>query len=183
MCLYAHNRLFCPPNCSDHPRSHVARRLPDVIGEVGVMKSLVVSTIIAVAVSAATSDARLNAAGAGDPAASTTRQTPPQAAPADRQKLTVRVTPLVRFVRGDARGMAIVPRHADNRLLRVILESADYYRLSELPLEGEDAPLTHPLYWQDLPPGSYCVTVQVYGATGLRGSTSIGNTQLSGPDR
>jgi hypothetical protein len=147
------------------------------------MKSLVVSTIIAVAASAATSDARLNAAGPHDHAANSTRQAQPQAAPADRQKLTVRVAPLVRLIRGDARGMVIVPRDADNRVLRVILESEDYYRLSEIPLEGEDAPLTHPLYWRDLPPGSYCVTVQVYGTTGLRGSTSIGSTQMLGGDR
>ncbi len=146
------------------------------------MKSLVVSTIIAVAVGAATSDGRLNAA-ADDRAAHATRQPQPQAASADRQKLTVRVTPLVRLIRGDARGMAIVPRHADNRLLRVILESEDYYRLSEIQLEGEDAPLTYPLHWRDLPPGSYCVTVQVYGTTGLRGSTSIGSTQTLGGDR
>jgi hypothetical protein len=147
------------------------------------MKSVIVSTIIAVAVGAATSDARLSAAGTDHHAANATRQTQPQPPPNDRQKLTVRVTPLVRLIRGDARGMVIVPRHAENRLLRVILESEDYYRLSELPLEGEDAPLTHPLYWRDLPPGSYCVTVQVYGTTGLRGSTSIGSTQVFGPDR
>ena len=147
------------------------------------MKSLVVSTIIAVAVGTATSDAMLTAAGANNHAANATRQTQQQAQPADRQKLSVRVTPLVRLIRGDARGMAIVPRHADNRLLRVILESEDYYRLSDTPLEGEDAPLTHPLYWRDLPPGSYCVTVQVYGTTGLRGSTSLGTTQMPGSDR
>ena len=64
-----------------------------------------------------------------------------------------------------------------------LLTDEDYYRLSDIPLEGEDAPLTHPLYWPDLPPGSYCVTVQAHGTTGLRGSTSIGSTQMFGPDR
>jgi hypothetical protein len=147
------------------------------------MKSLVVTTIIAVAIGAATSDARPNAAGAADHAVKAGRQTQPQASPADSQKLTVRVSPLVRLTRGDARGIVIVPRHADNRLLRVILESDDYYTLSDSPLDGEDAPLTHPLYWRDLPPGAYCVRVQVYGTTGLRGSTSIGSTQILAPER
>jgi hypothetical protein len=40
-------------------------------------------------------------------------------------KLTVRVSPLVRLTRGDARGVVTVPRHADNRMLRVVLESED----------------------------------------------------------
>jgi hypothetical protein len=68
----------------------------------------------------------------------------------------------------------VVPRHADNRLLRVILESEDYYSRSDIQLDGQDAPQDYPLYWRDLPPGSYSVTIRVYGTAGLRGSTSIG---------
>ena len=106
-----------------------------------------------------------------------------QTAAVDVPKLTVRVTRLVSLTRGDARGLVSVPPHVNNRVLRVILESEDYYRLSEMSLEGEDAPLSYPLYWRDLPPGSYCVTVQVYGTTGLRSATSIGSTHMSAPDR
>jgi hypothetical protein len=94
---------------------------------------------------------------------------------ADGPKLTVRVSPLVRLTRGDARGVVTVPRHADNRMLRVVLESEDYYTLSELPLDGEDAAQNHLLYWRDLPPGSYRVTIQIYSATGLRDFTIIGD--------
>ena len=60
-------------------------------------------------------------------------------------------------------------------MLRVILESEDYYSLSDIQLDGEYAALSYPLSWRDLPPGSYCVTVQVYGPTGMRTSTSIGS--------
>jgi len=94
----------------------------------------------------------------------------------DTPKLTVRVAPLVRLTRGDAHGVVIVPRHADNRLLRVIIESDDYYSSSDIQLDGEDAPQNHLLYWRDLPPGFYSVTVRVYGTTGLRQSTSIHST-------
>lgn len=69
----------------------------------------------------------------------------------------------------------VEPRHSDNRMLRVVLESEDYYTLSEVPLDGEDAAQNHLFYWRDLPPGSYCVTVQVYSATGARDFTSIGD--------
>ena len=100
-------------------------------------------------------------------------------AASDAPKLTVRVAPLVRLTRGDARGVVIVPRNADNRLLRVILESEDYYTLSEIQLDGGDAPQSHVLNWRDLPPGSYSVIVRVYGTTGLRESTSIGIQPIS----
>ena len=98
-------------------------------------------------------------------------------------KLTVRVTPLIRMTPGEARAVVTVPRHAENRLLRVILESENYYTLSELPLEGEDAPLNHEFYWRDVPPGSYEVTVQVYGKSGLRDSTSTGDAHALSRDR
>jgi hypothetical protein len=108
---------------------------------------------------------------------------PVSGAAADVPKLTVRVTPLVRVTRGDASGMVSVPRHADNRVLRVILESEDYYRASDVQLDGEDAPQSHSFYWRDVPPGSYRVTVQVYGTEGLRGSTSIGSTASISTER
>ena len=102
---------------------------------------------------------------------------------ADGPTLTVRVTPLVRLTRGDARGVVTVPRHADNRMLRVVLESENYYTLSEVRLDGEDAAQNHLFYWRDLPSGSYCVTVQIYSATGLRDATSIGNIHALSHER
>jgi hypothetical protein len=101
----------------------------------------------------------------------------------DVPKLTVRLTPLVRMTRGDANGLVTVPQHVDNRVLRVILESEDYYRLSDVQLDGGDAPLSHSFYWRDLPPGSYRITVQLYGPDGLRGSTSMGSTTLMSGER
>ena len=144
------------------------------------MKSGVAGTIVIVALAAATSDRTLNAAAADRRSANSTPSTRPQSALADHATLAVRVDSLIRLSRGDARGVVTVPRHADNRMLRVILESEDYFRLSETQLEGDDAPQNHLLYWRDVPPGSYRVTVQVFGTTGLRASTSIGSTQPIG---
>ena len=101
----------------------------------------------------------------------------------DFPKPTIRFTPLVRLTRGDAQGVVTVPRHADNRVLRVILESEDYYSLSEVQLDGVDAPLSHSFHWQSLPSGSYRVTVHVYGTDGLRSSTSTGSTDLISRER
>jgi hypothetical protein len=110
-------------------------------------------------------------------AASATSAAQLRTAAVDVPKLTVRVTPLVQLTRGDARGMVSVPRHVNNRVLRVILESEDFYSLSDVQLNGEDAPQSHWFYWRDLAPGSYRVTVHVYGSDGLRGATSIGSTE------
>jgi hypothetical protein len=65
----------------------------------------------------------------------------------------------------------------------VIIESEDYYSRTDVQLDGADAPESHALYWRDLPPGSYRVTVRVYGTAGLRGSTSIGSTDLISTER
>lgn len=133
------------------------------------------TVIVGGVVAALTSGSTLNAAWDATREARANRNPQSQSAPADRSKLTVRVTPLIRLTRGEARGVVIVPRHADNRVLRVILESEDYYSLSDIQLDGEYAALSHNLSWRDLPPGSYRATVQVYGRTGMRTSTSIGS--------
>jgi hypothetical protein len=124
------------------------------------MKSRILVAAVALTAVLASHECLLNAAG-------------------DAPKLTVRVAPLVHLTRGDTRGVVVVPRHADNRLLRVILESEDYYSRSDIQLDGQDAPQDYPLYWRDLPPGSYSVTIRVYGTAGLRGSTSIGFQPIS----
>ena len=92
---------------------------------------------------------------------------------ATETRLTVRVTPLMVLVGSDARGLITVPRHSENRLVRVILESVDYYSSSDVPLDGANAAQNHFFYWRQLPPGSYEVTVEVYGVTGLRESTRV----------
>jgi hypothetical protein len=112
--------------------------------------------------------------------ARSSRERPQQERAADDSKVTVRVTPLVRLDRGDARGLVMVPRHSDNRVLRVILESEDYYSRSDIQLDGEEAARSHNLYWRGLPPGIYWVTVEVYGSTGLRDSTYLGAPQAVG---
>lgn len=115
--------------------------------------------------------------------AATSSANPRLASPgAESTTLSVHVTPLVMLTTSDARGRVTVPRHSDNRVLRVILESEQYYSCSEIQLDGGDAALTHFLQWRGLPPGAYSVTVELYGPTGLRASTRLGGaeSQLNG---
>lgn len=62
-----------------------------------------------------------------------------------------------------------VPHHADNRLLRVIADSEDYYRSSDISLEGSSAALSHVVWFKEMPAGRYNIEVTVYGTQGPRG--------------
>ena len=92
---------------------------------------------------------------------------------ADGLTLTVRITPLVRLTRSDARSVVTVRRPVDNRILRVVFESEDCYTLGKVPLDVEDAALNHLFYWRDMPSGSYGVTAQVYSRTDLARNSSL----------
>ena len=56
-----------------------------------------------------------------------------------------------------------VTPHPDNRLLRLVIDGADYYRSSDTQLEGADAARHHFFTWQSLPPGTHSVVAVVYG--------------------
>ena len=80
------------------------------------------TVIVSGAVAALTCGSTLNAARDATGEARADRDPQSQSAPVNRFKLTVCVTPLVHLTRGNARGVVVVPRHADSRLLRVIIE-------------------------------------------------------------
>src|SRR5262249_58912735 len=123
-------------------------------------------------------------------AAQDTRR-PAIAAPADDRhsevvdvpKLTVHVTPLVHLTRTDARGVVTVPKHRDNRVLRVILESQDYYTASDAELDGDNAPQSHTFYWRDLPPRPYPASVWGFRGNGLLDFAAGRTPELSAQKR
>ena len=60
---------------------------------------------------------------------------------------------------------------ADNRLLRVVAESGDFYRSSEVQLDGTNAPPLEVFEFRNLPTGLYQVTGVLVGAGGPRATT------------
>ena len=64
-----------------------------------------------------------------------------------------------------------IDSHADNRVLRVELDSPDYYRASEIQLDGAEAPRMHQILWGDLPAGHYRVAAVLLGTRGARATT------------
>ena len=68
-----------------------------------------------------------------------------------------------------------VERRERNRALTVTIDSGDYYRSSELPLEGDKAPRSHSIRYVGLPANEY----QIVGAVRTQtGSIAIARTSV-----
>lgn len=106
----------------------------------------------------------------GAEARATTRASRPKSAP--EADLMMRLTPNIVLGPADVRAVVQVPRHADNRLLRIMIDSGAYYRSSDVQLDGAEAPLTHYFVWKDLPAGNYLVALELHGTIKLLKSTS-----------
>jgi hypothetical protein len=80
------------------------------------------------------------------------------------------------------RSLVRVAPHEANRRLRIVIDSADFYRASEIELDGMQAPLNHYFAWSALPAGSYSIVATVLGADGPRASTDL-PFEVIGPRR
>ena len=83
-------------------------------------------------------------------------------------ELTLRMTPRFVSAPGFLRSLIRVVPNAENRLMRVEIDSAGYYRSSEIQLDGASAPMSHFMDWKEVPAGKYELTVTVIGASGPR---------------
>ena len=54
----------------------------------------------------------------------------------------------------------------ENRAVTIVAESDDFYRSSEIPLDGDKAPRTTTFEFRSLPPGIYEVRARLTGAGG-----------------
>ena len=71
--------------------------------------------------------------------------------------MTLAVRPTVLFAGRDVRTTVRTPRDSRNRELRIVVEAADYFKSSDVQLDGVDAPATHQFTWKELPSGAYRV--------------------------
>ena len=87
--------------------------------------------------------------------------------------LTMRIVPgLTASAPAAIAVIATIPSHEDNRALRVIAESSEFYRSSQVELNGGFAPRTTQFMFRDLPVGDYEITVILGGTRGQRASSS-----------
>ena len=107
--------------------------------------------------------ARSTAALAGSPARAAVA---PAVKPAE--DVTLRLTPRFVSAPGYLRSLIRVLPNAENRLMRVSIDSDAYYRSSEIQLDGDSAPTSHWVDFKAVPAGRYELTVEVIGQTGTR---------------
>ena len=81
-------------------------------------------------------------------------------------ELSVRMTPTVAQAPATVQLLVRVPPRAENRRLRVTIDSAAYYRSSDVQLDGDRAATVHSLRWLGIPSGEYEVVVQLIRADG-----------------
>jgi hypothetical protein len=84
------------------------------------------------------------------------------------EPLTLAVTPTVAFAPATVRIRARIEPSADNRLLTIVADGVEFYRSSDVPLEGDQAPKTVELFFKDVPGGEYEVVAVLTDATGHR---------------
>jgi len=79
-------------------------------------------------------------------------------------RLSMRVSPTVAIAPADLTVRTMVESNAANRSIEIIAESADFYRSSEIPLNGEKAARTAHFSFRNLPSGLYSVRAVLKGA-------------------
>jgi hypothetical protein len=84
------------------------------------------------------------------------------------EQLRLAVSPAQSIAPSNLRIRARVVPHADNRSLEIVAESSEFYRSSQISLEGERAAATNMFEFRGLPGGEYVVYGILTDNTGHR---------------
>jgi hypothetical protein len=88
------------------------------------------------------------------------------------EPLRMRVSPLVAMAPGFLTVRVSVEAAAENRILQVVAESPDFYRSSQIQLDGAQAAPIAVFEFRNLPSGLYQVTGVLVGVNGPRATVS-----------
>ena len=84
------------------------------------------------------------------------------------EQLKIVVSPAQSFAPSNLHIRARVVPHAENRVLEIIAESGEFYRSSQITLEGERAPATIAFEFRGVPGGEYRVSGVLTDSVGRR---------------
>jgi hypothetical protein len=84
------------------------------------------------------------------------------------EPMRMQVSPAVARAPADLVVRVSVAAAADNRSLQVIAECPEFYRSSEVQIDGLDAPSLNVFEFRNLPQGDYTITGVLTGANGRR---------------
>ena len=82
------------------------------------------------------------------------------------EKLTLRVTPNVSSAPSTVIARATVAKNSDNRWLHIEADSGEFFRSSEIQLDGDRAPLVTEIRLPNLPGGEYTVVAVLRNTMG-----------------
>lgn len=82
------------------------------------------------------------------------------------ERMTLKVSPSVSFAPANLIVRAQIEADAQNRAVEIVAESPDFYRSSEIQLDGEHAPRTNTFEFRSLPSGTYEVKATLLGPGG-----------------
>ena len=81
-------------------------------------------------------------------------------------RLAMRISPRMVYEPATLRIELSVEPDSDNRVLLIVAESVDFYRSSEIQLDGERAPRTNVVSYRSLPARDYSVQGVLVGTDG-----------------
>jgi hypothetical protein len=84
----------------------------------------------------------------------------------EHDRLTLRVSPSVSFAPANLVVRATILADPENRAVEISAESPDFYRSSEIQLDGDRAPRTSLFEFRSLPPGNYEIKATLRGSAG-----------------
>jgi len=84
------------------------------------------------------------------------------------EQLRLAVSPAQSFAPSNLNIRARLVPNAENRALTIVAESEDFYRSSEITLEGDHAPATITFEFRGLPGGEYIVSGVLTDSVGRR---------------
>jgi hypothetical protein len=88
------------------------------------------------------------------------------AAAREHDRLAMRVSPSISFAPANLVVRATIISDPENRAVEISAESPDFYRSSEVELDGDRAPRTSVFEFRSLPPGTYEVRATLRGSGG-----------------
>jgi hypothetical protein len=88
------------------------------------------------------------------------------------QLVTIKVTPSISQAPAAIVVRTSVEPHQQNRILRVSIESDDFYSSSDMSLDGDQAPKVATFRFRNVPRGSFEVTAELGGVDGRHGIIS-----------
>src|SRR5438093_505714 len=82
------------------------------------------------------------------------------------------VSPHIAFAPSDVIVTVRLSPDASDRLLRVQIDSGEFYRSSDWTIDGAESPKVYRVAWKDIPDGEYEVRAQVGNALGVRATAT-----------